>query len=169
MQSCAFYALIITFRRVHMLHQWQIVHGILKIKSPCPKYPRQRIIPEKQTGSMVREEVILSWSACMRAKSLQLCPILYDSIGSSDSPGKNSGAHCYALLQRNLPDPRIKPLSLTFPALAGRFFTTSTTWETQVYIHRDIQIVTDGEESACNTGDPSLIPGLERSPREGNG
>ena len=27
----------------------------------------------------------------------------------------------------------------------------------------------DGKESAYNTGDPSLIPGLERSPGEGNG
>ena len=26
-----------------------------------------------------------------------------------------------------------------------------------------------GKESACNTGDPSLIPGLGRSPGEGNG
>jgi len=29
----------------------------------------------------------------------------------------------------DLPDPEIKPMSLTFPALAGRFFTTSATWE----------------------------------------
>ena len=28
------------------------------------------------------------------------------------------------------PDPRIKPMSLMSPTLAGRFFTTSTTWET---------------------------------------
>ena len=27
----------------------------------------------------------------------------------------------------------------------------------------------DGKESACNAGDPSLTPGLRRSPREGNG
>ena len=26
-----------------------------------------------------------------------------------------------------------------------------------------------GKESACNAGDPSLIPGLERSPGEGKG
>jgi len=26
----------------------------------------------------------------------------------------------------------------------------------------------DGKESACNVGDPSLIPGLGGSPREGN-
>ena len=29
----------------------------------------------------------------------------------------------------DLPDPGIKQVSLTSPALAGRFFTTSTTWE----------------------------------------
>ena len=27
----------------------------------------------------------------------------------------------------------------------------------------------DGKESACNAGDPSLIPGSERSPGDGNG
>ena len=30
----------------------------------------------------------------------------------------------------DLPDPRIEPTSLTCPALAGEFFTTSITWET---------------------------------------
>ena len=30
---------------------------------------------------------------------------------------------------RDLPDPGIKPASLASPALAGRFFTTSATWE----------------------------------------
>ena len=29
----------------------------------------------------------------------------------------------------DLPDPGIKPVSLVPPALAGRFFTTSPTWE----------------------------------------
>ena len=31
-----------------------------------------------------------------------------------------------------LPDPGIEPVSLTSPALAGTFFTTSTTWEAPV-------------------------------------
>jgi len=29
----------------------------------------------------------------------------------------------------DLPDPGIKPMTLMSPALAGRFFTTSTSWE----------------------------------------
>ena len=32
----------------------------------------------------------------------------------------------------DLPDPRIEPMSLMIPALAGGFFTTSTTWEVPV-------------------------------------
>ena len=41
--------------------------------------------------------------------------------------------------------------------------------------HCDVQVSpyfpggSDGKESACNAGDPSLIPGLGRSPGEGNG
>jgi len=34
---------------------------------------------------------------------------------------------------RHLPNSRIEPTSLESPALAGRFFTTSTTWETPIH------------------------------------
>ena len=45
---------------------------------------------------------------------------------------KNTGVGGHALLQGSLPDPELKPVSLTSPALAGRFFTTSTTVEAQI-------------------------------------
>ena len=45
-----------------------------------------------------------------------------------DSPGKNTGVGCQALLQADLPNPGIEPMSLMSPALAGGFFTTSTIW-----------------------------------------
>ena len=32
-----------------------------------------------------------------------------------------------------------------------------------------MNIGSEGKESACNAGDPSLIPGLGRYPEEGNG
>ena len=38
-----------------------------------------------------------------------------------------SGLSCHP--QGDLPDPGIEPMSLTSPALAGRFFITSATWE----------------------------------------
>ena len=52
-----------------------------------------------------------------------LCPL--------DSPGKNteywSEVLCFP--SGDLPNPGIEPVSLTFPAMAGGFFITSTTWE----------------------------------------
>ena len=44
-------------------------------------------------------------------------------------PGKNTGTGCHFLLQGNLPNPGIEPVSPAASALAGRFLTTSTTWE----------------------------------------
>ena len=54
-----------------------------------------------------------------------LCP--------QDSPTKNTGMGCHNLLLGNLPDPGIEPTSLMSPAQAGRFFTTSATWEAPLY------------------------------------
>ena len=59
---------------------------------------------------------------CVCAKSLQLCLTLCDPMdctppGSSvhgDSPGKNTGVDCHALLQGDLPDLGILPESLVF-------------------------------------------------------
>ena len=51
----------------------------------------------------------------------------------------------HGLLQGNLPNPGIKPLSLTFSAMAGRFFTTLATWEDlslKGYISRKILKIT---------------------------
>jgi len=49
-----------------------------------------------------------------------------------DSPGKNTGVSGLPFPSPgDLPKPEIKPLSLKSPALAGRFFTTSATWEAQ--------------------------------------
>ena len=44
------------------------------------------------------------------------------------SLGKNTGVGCHALLQETS-DPGMEPRSLTSAALAGGFFTTTTTWE----------------------------------------
>ena len=50
-----------------------------------------------------------------------------------DYLGKNAGVGCHALLQEIFPNPGINPTSLTSPALAGRFFATSATWEAQLW------------------------------------
>ena len=83
----------------------------------------------------------------------------------------------------NLPNPGIKPVSL---ALACGFSTSSAAWEViymwlgsrlyihiHTHIHRYVYVGfpghSDSKDSACNAGDPGLIPGLGSSPGEGNG
>jgi hypothetical protein len=48
---------------------------------------------------------------------------------SMDSPGKNTGVGCRALLQGIFSTQGSNPYLLTPPALAGRFFTADATWE----------------------------------------
>ena len=73
---------------------------------------------------------------CVCVKLLQLCLTLYDLMDCSPP-----GSSVHGILQArilewiacpppgDLPDPGIKPASFMSLALAGRFFTTSTTWE----------------------------------------
>ena len=51
-----------------------------------------------------------------------------------DSPGKNTGVNCHALLQGIFPTQRLNPCLLHLPALASRFFTTSATWEVHILL-----------------------------------
>ena len=70
------------------------------------------------------------------AKSLQSCPTLCDPMDYS-LPGSSVHGILQARIlewvamssSRGLPDPGVEPASLMPPALAGRFFTTNTTWE----------------------------------------
>ena len=73
---------------------------------------------------------------CVCTKLLQSCPTLCNPM--DDSP---SGPSVHEILQQeywsvlpcsppgDLPDPEIKPLSITSPVLAGRFLTTNATRE----------------------------------------
>ena len=73
---------------------------------------------------------------CMCAKSLQPCLTLCDPMdcstpGSSvhrESPGKNTGMGCHVLLQGFFLAQGLNQ-SLMSPALTGRLFTTSATWD----------------------------------------
>ena len=77
---------------------------------------------------------------CMHAKSLQLCPTLCNPLDSSPP-----GSSVHGILQARILEWVVMPssrgssqlgnrtcVSLS-PALAGRFFTTSATWEAQVW------------------------------------
>ena len=72
----------------------------------------------------------------MHIQLLESCPTLCDPMdcsppGSSvygDSPGKNSGMGCHALLQ-GIFLTQGSNLGLMSPALADGFFTSNATWE----------------------------------------
>ena len=73
---------------------------------------------------------------CVRAKSLQSCPTLCNPMDSSLPGYPVHGILQARILEwvvmpssRDLPNSGIKPLSLMSAALAGGFFTTSTTRE----------------------------------------
>ena len=78
---------------------------------------------------------IILFSSCECAKLLQLCPTLcglMDIAGALQSMTFSrqeywSGLTCSP--PGDLPDPGIYTVSLMSPALSGRFFSTSDTWE----------------------------------------
>ena len=77
----------------------------------------------------------ITLSARVHAKSLHLCQTLCDPLEAPLSVGFSrqeywSGLPCPP--PRDLPDLGIEPTSLASPALAGGFFTTSTTWEISI-------------------------------------
>ena len=77
---------------------------------------------------------LLICSVCLSAKSLQSCPTLRNLMDCGPP-----GSSVHGILQvrklkwvampssRDLSDPGVKPVSLMSPALADRFFTTTTT------------------------------------------
>ena len=77
----------------------------------------------------------------MRVKSLQLCPTLCDPMdcsppGSSVQRILQAGILKWVVLSfsRGSSQPRDRTHVSMSPALAGRFFTTSTTWEAQAQL-----------------------------------
>jgi len=75
-----------------------------------------------------------------------------------DSPGKNTGVGSHSLIQGILPTQGLNPESLISPALAGRFFTTSTTREALVYTRVKLKEPETGQNSTCYGELYSLFP-----------
>ena len=81
-------------------------------------------------------QILFMW---VYTKLLQLCPTLYNPMDCSlprSSVGLSEQEYLGGLPcppPGDLPEPGIEPESLVSSVLAGRFFTTSATWEAQVY------------------------------------
>ena len=80
-------------------------------------------------------------SACAHAQSLSIVSDSCDPMNYSPPVSSVHGVFQAGILEwlpfplpGDLPDPGIEPVSLVSPALAGGFFTTSTTWEAKTLI-----------------------------------
>ena len=73
-----------------------------------------------------------------------------------DSPCKSTGVGCHFLLQGIFPTQGLNLMSLMSPALAGRFFTPSTTWEAHLHVEKytnhkyTVHIFFKKTEHSCN-------------------
>ena len=82
------------------LHLFSVENGLL-----CTFFRDCGITPQWRLNQL---NFSRNWDACVCAKSLQLCPTLWNSMGCRlpgsacpwDSPGKNTGVGCHAFLQK---------------------------------------------------------------------
>ena len=108
------------------LRSLQVIHHLPFTRSCFPYRPRDYLTKQPITPARLKIR-----SGCM-LKSFQLCLTLYDPMSRSprvssvhgDSPGKNTGVGCHALLQGIFPT-QDSNLSLESPALEIAFFTTA--------------------------------------------
>ena len=96
----------------------------------------------------------------MRAKSLQSCLTLSDPMDCGPPGSSVHGTLQARLLEwcampppGDLPDPETEPRSLTSPALAGGFLTTSATWEAQVRPGSSLSLSQSGIPRSSNGDD----------------
>ena len=89
---------------------------------------------KRKTMEAIKRLVIAKGWACMLShfSHVWLCNLMDCSPLCSSAMGfsrKDTGVDYHALLQGDLPQPEIKSMSLMSPVLAGKFCTTSATWE----------------------------------------
>ena len=125
MQPLVFQPLLSTNNR-HYLVKCGVIYAILErfpwqklrsqVPTDAPPCPLPTLLCMLSCFSRVRLFVIL-WTVALKA------PLSMGILQASGLPFPTPG---------DLPDPKIK---LAFPALAGRFFTASTTWEAQPILY----------------------------------
>ena len=92
--------------------------------------------------------------------------VAYRLLCPWDSPGKNAGVGCHALLQGIVSTQGWNPhllLALLYENPELKLLLSPS------YKLKGFHGGSEGKASACNVEDPGSIPGLGRSPGEGNG
>ena len=121
---------------VHMHVDWNShTRGTLTWLLGC-ELPGRKQRPLSFTWKPAECQPVAADTGCVRAKSLQSCPTLCESMAvtyqASLSVGFSRKEYWSGLPYPppgDLPDPGIEPVSLKSPVLAGRFFTTTATWK----------------------------------------
>ena len=110
-------------------------------------------------------QIVFEVTMCVHAKLLQSCPTLRNPMNCSHQAPQFmgfsrqywSGLPCPP--PGDLPDSGIKLTSLTSPALAGGFFTTSSTWEVQgSTLSNPFNLITSSKTLSSNTDFEVLRP-----------
>ena len=104
------------------------INGVEKERATHLKEPKTRSLPNTGVCILVRSKAFSCVQLCATPWTVARQALL--SIGFSRQEYW-SGLPCP--LPGDLPNPGIKPKVLLSPALAGRFLTTSTTWEAHAF------------------------------------
>ena len=102
-----------------------------------------------KSSSLAINRITIVKEDCMLTVVCAVSSVMSDSIQPNglqparllcpwDSPGKNTGVSCHALLQGIFQTQGLNPHLLRLPVLASRFFTTSTTWKAHNFSKRKI-------------------------------
>ena len=143
------------------------------INNYCP-YPRLQLVILHQNEVLKYELdfVCVCVLSCFSHIWLleTLCAIACWLLCPWDSPGKKTGVGFQCPPPGDLPDPGIEPASLTSPALAGRFFTTNTAWETpwaRLYVIKrevSVQLSKKNQERLSSLRLASMVLDMNRLP-----
>ena len=102
--------------------------------------------PGRWTETFVTKAQVISTQLC--SKSLQSCPALCNPMVCSPPDSSVHGILQARRLEwvampssRELPNPGIRPESLMSSPLAGKFFTTSTTWKVNETFATNAQVI----------------------------
>ena len=97
--------------------------------------------------------------------------ICYSSLVKAYFPQESKMLSVTSLCRTGIGQLELRTKSILLPSLVNNsFFGNGHAYLYTVYGYfRGFSGGSDGEDSACSAGDPSLIPGFRRSPGEGNG
>ena len=131
------------------IHMIEFVSHIIHSKSRDSYYSYMYIAKGRLSSSLAINRINVVKEDCMLTFVCAVSSVMSDSLQPNglqparllcpwDSPGKNTGVSCHALLQGIFQTQGLNPHLLHLPVLTSRFFTTNTTWKAHNFCKRKI-------------------------------